>query len=134
MSEENVDTVRRLVEAFNEGGFASPAAVSLLDEAFLFEEPPEQPAPGVARDRDAAVRMFTDFDAAWDHHHSELEEVRALDDERVLMLSVERFRGRDGIEVNQPCGTIFTLRGGKVTRMQSFWERNSALKAAGLPG
>lgn len=55
-----------------------------------------------------------------------------LDDERVLVLSVEHFRGRDGLEVSQPCGTVFTVRHGKITRMQSFWERGNALVAAGL--
>ena len=55
-----------------------------------------------------------------------------IDDERVLVLSIEHFRGRDGIEVAQPCGAIFTLRDGKVTRMQPFWERENALEAVGL--
>jgi hypothetical protein len=31
-------------------------------------------------------------------------EFRAIDDERVLMLSTEHFRGRDGIEISQPQG------------------------------
>jgi ketosteroid isomerase-like protein len=55
-----------------------------------------------------------------------------IDDARILLLSIEHFRGRDGIEIDQPCGTIYTLRDGKVVRMQSFWERENALKAAGL--
>jgi ketosteroid isomerase-like protein len=48
------------------------------------------------------------------------------------VLSIERFRGRDGIEIDQPCGTIFTFRDGKIARMQSFWDRENALEAAGL--
>ena len=46
--------------------------------------------------------------------------------------TVERFRGRDGIEVAQPAGTIFTLRQGKVVRWEAFWNREMALEAAGL--
>ena len=76
--------------------------------------------------------MFEQFDAAWEEHQSELEEVRALDRERVLVLSIEHFRGRDGIEVDQSGGAIFTLRDGKIVHLQSFWERASALEAAGL--
>ena len=32
----------------------------------------------------------------------------------------------------QPCGSVYTLRDGKIVRLQSFWERRNALKAAGL--
>ena len=132
MSEENVATIRRAVDAFNEGGLGSDGALRFFDADTTFEEPPEQPAPRVAHGREAAREMFTKFDETWDEHTSELEEIQAVDDERVLLLSIEHFRGRDGIEITQPCGTIFTLRDGKITRMQSFWERANALEAAGL--
>lgn len=132
MSQENVEITRRAIQAFNEGGFGSEDALSFFDAELVFEEPPEQPAPRVARGREAAARLFGQFDEAWEAHRSEPEEIRTLDKERVLVLSVEHFRGRDGIEINQPCGTIFTLRRRKIVRMQSFWERKTALDAAGL--
>jgi ketosteroid isomerase-like protein len=131
MSQENVEIVRRLVEAFNSGGLGSDATLSFFDAAAVFEEPPEQPGPGVAHGREAVSRMFTQFDEAWETHQSHPDEIRVIDDERVLLLSVEHFRGRDGIEIDQPSGTIFTLRDGKIVRMQAFWERASALEAAG---
>ena len=76
--------------------------------------------------------MFALFDEAWETHISEPQEFIVVDDERILVLTVEHFRGRDGIEVSQPCGNLFTLRGGKIVRLQSFWERGNALAAAGL--
>ena len=48
------------------------------------------------------------------------------------LLSVEHVRGRDGIEMAQPGASIFTLEDGEITRWQGFWNRESALKAAGL--
>ncbi len=132
MSQENVEIVRRLVAAYNDGGFASKATLDFFDLDAVFEEPPEQPGPTVAKGRDAVARTFGRFDEAWDVHRSDPEEIRAIDAERVLLLSVEHFRGRDGIEIAQPSGTVFTLRSGKVVRMQAFWERRSALEAAGL--
>ena len=69
---------------------------------------------------------------AWAEHRSDPEEIRVIDAERVLLLSIDHFRGRDGIEIVQPSGTVFTLRAGKVIRMQAFWERRNALEAAGL--
>jgi ketosteroid isomerase-like protein len=134
MSRENVEVVRRLVAAYNEGGFGSQLMLDFFDVEAVFEEPPEQPGPTVARGRDAVARTFGRFDEAWEAHRSDPEEIRAIDAERVLLLSVDHFRGRDGIEIAQSSGTLFTLREGKVTRMQAFWERKTALEAAGLAG
>ena len=97
------------------------------------EEPPEQPSPNVAKGRDASCpRVFAQFEEAWEEHRSETEEIRVVDVERVLVLSIEHFRGRDGIEVSQPAGNVFTLRGGKIVRLQAFWDRANALEAVGL--
>ena len=93
MSQENVETVLRAMAVLNEDGIGSEAGLAFLHEGFVFEEPPEQPAPRVARGRDAAVEMLKQFNEAWEAHRSELQEARALDPERVLVLSVEHFRG-----------------------------------------
>ena len=132
MSEENVEIVARLVQRFNEQGIAATGADFFADE-IEFHEPPEQPGARIARGREATVEYFAAFDAAWEEHRSDPEEIRAVDAERVLLLSVERFRGRDGIQVAQPAGTIFTVRHGKVVHWQAFWNRETALEAAGLP-
>ncbi len=127
-----MEIIRRLVEAFNEGGMGAEATLSFFDPGAVFEEPPEQPGPTVAEGRDAVSRAFVQFDETWEEHRSDPAEIRAIDDERVLLLSVDHLRGRDGIEITQPSGTLFTLRDGKVVRMQGFWERANALEAAGL--
>jgi ketosteroid isomerase-like protein len=132
MSQENVEIIRRLVNSFKEVGSGAQATLGFFDDAAVFEEPPEQPGPTVAEGRDAVAQAFGQFDEAWEEHRTDPEEIRVLDAERVLMLSIEYFRGRDGIEITQPAGTVFTLRDGKVVRMQAFWERRNALEAAGL--
>lgn len=130
MSPEDLEAVRNMGEALNQGGMAS--ALRFFDEAAVFEEPPEQPGATVAHGISEIERLYKQFDESWEEHRSEPEEIRVLDADRVLVLSVEHFRGRDGLEVSQPCGTVFTVRHGKITRMQSFWERGNALVAAGL--
>jgi ketosteroid isomerase-like protein len=132
MSEENVEIVRQLVEAFNEGGMGAEATLSFFAADAVFEEPPEQPGPRVAHGRESVGLMFTQFDEAREKHQSHPDEIRAIDDERVLLLSLEHLRGRDGIELDQSAWTIFTLRGGKIVRMQPFCDRVNALEAAGL--
>ena len=132
MSQENVEVVRRAVEAFNENGFDSIGSSDLVTEDFEFHEPPEQPAPRVARGREEVRRLAGEFDAAWEEHRSEPQEIRVVDDDRVLLVTVEHFKGRDGIEVATPFAAVFTLRDGKLCRWQAYWDRQKALEAAGL--
>jgi ketosteroid isomerase-like protein len=132
MSQENVEIVRRAVEAFNELGFDGISTSALVTDDFEFHEPPEQPAPRVARGRREVQELAGEFDAMWEEHRSEPQEIRAVDVDRVLLVSVERFKGRDGIELAAPFASIFTLRDGKVSRWQAFWDQQKALKAAGL--
>ena len=132
MSEENIEILRRAVEAFNERGIAGAVTDELFADDVEFHEPPEQPAPRSARGREEVRQLFGEFDAAWAEHKSEPEEFRALDDERVLVFSVERFKGRDGMAIDAPGGAIFTVRNGKIVEWQAFWDRQSALEAAGL--
>src|SRR5438874_627450 len=55
-------------------------------------------------------------------------------DRQVLVFSREGGRGKgSGAEVEtHPTAHLWTLRDGPATRMQSYWEREDALKAAGL--
>jgi uncharacterized protein len=130
MSQENVEIVRRAIEAFNEGGIT--AAREMYADDLEFHEPPEQPAPRVTRGLDEAAEIFGQFEQAWAEHHSEPEEIREVGADKVLLFSIEHFRGRDGVEVSAPFGALFTLRDGKIVRWQAFWERHRALEAAGL--
>ena len=132
MSEKNIEILRRAVEAFNERGIGGAVTDELFSDDVEFHEPPEQPAPRTAHGREEVRQLFGEFDAAWAEHKSEPEEFRALDDERVLVLSVERFKGRDGMAVDAPGAAIFTVRDGKIAEWHAFWDRQSALEAAGL--
>ena len=55
-----------------------------------------------------------------------------MDDDRVLLLTVEHLKGRDGIELEAPFAAVFTLRDGKISRWQAFWDKKKALEATGL--
>jgi ketosteroid isomerase-like protein len=132
MSEANVEIVRRAVDEFNELGFDGLGESDLVADDVEFHEPPEQPAPRVAQGRQEVRKMAKEFDSAWAEHKSEPEEIRAVGPDKVLLTSVEHFIGRDGIELETPLASIFTLRDGKIMRWQAFWDRHKALEAAGL--
>ena len=122
-----------MVERYNDAGIAA-AAEEYFAENVEFNEPPEQPGARSVVGRDQTVRFFGEFDETWESHRSEPEEIRVLDDDRVLYLSIEHLRGRDGLEVSQTAASIFTVRDGRISAWQGFWSREDALKAAGQSG
>ena len=130
MSRDNVEIVRQVSQAYNSADLGK--AVSFFHADAIFEEPPNQPGAQVVRGRDAVLETFQRFDEAWKEHRSELRDIRALDDGRVLMFSLERLVGRDGIEFTQDAWNLYTLRDGEIVRWQAFWDEGTALQAAGL--
>jgi ketosteroid isomerase-like protein len=130
MSDQNVELVRKSAEAFNRGGIEALRAFA--DPQIEFHEPPEQPAPRVARGWDETLEMWREFDSAWESHQTEIEELRPLGDDRILLLSIEHFVGRDGMTVDAPFAGIVTIKDGKILRWQAFWDRSRAFAAAGL--
>jgi ketosteroid isomerase-like protein len=78
------------------------------------------------------MRLFQAFDEAWETHRSDIQEARAVGTDKVLVFSIERFVGRDGIEVEAPGAAVFTVRDGLIVRWEAFWEEERAREAAGL--
>ena len=71
--------------------------------------------------------------AAWEEIRFEVEEYRALDDERVLVLEHRRARGKgSGVETGTKAAAVAHFRDGKVSRLVMYWERDHALADLGL--
>jgi ketosteroid isomerase-like protein len=75
---------------------------------------------------------------AWENLRAVPEEIRELEDGRVLVLLRNEGRGRgSGIEVggiSAKSANVFTVSGGKVTRLALYWERDQAISDLGLEG
>ena len=132
MSQENVELVGQAVEAFNEVGMAEAARRFFAPDG-VFEEPPEQPTPSVAEGRDAAVRLFEQFDEMWEEHRSEVEEIRAVDDDRVLLLSIEHFRGRDGLRSPSRVGASTRSGRARSSGCRPFGNARTLSRLRGCP-
>jgi ketosteroid isomerase-like protein len=102
----------------------------------LFHEDVEwwMPHPGGQGHGLAEVGAFwRDYEATWENREIELEDVRQLEDGRVLVLFTERARGRaSGIDTEASPGAIWTLRDGKIAGFKAWIDRSDAIRAAGL--
>jgi ketosteroid isomerase-like protein len=74
--------------------------------------------------------------SAWDDLTADPEEFRELDDERVLVLLKNQGRGKgSGIDIggiSVRAANLFTIRGGKVTSLILYWDRDRAIADLGL--
>lgn len=129
MSRENVELVRRSWEAFVCGDFE--AALEPLAPGVEFDLT-SQPGGEVLQGHDGVWEGMRRWVSAWDSYEMELEEFVDAGD-RVLILFRERGRGRQsGVETEASLGAVWTVRDGRVSRMQPFRSRSEAYEAAGV--
>jgi uncharacterized protein len=130
MSEENVQIVRELAEAWNRGDVEAFLATFASDCEVIF--PPDVPEPGPFHGQ-AELRGWIDgFLAAWDHHHADVVDPTSAGDEVVVALHMTGRGKGSGIAMDETDWHVFTIQDGKVARWRNFNDRDEALEAAGL--
>jgi ketosteroid isomerase-like protein len=132
MSRENVDRVRRGFEAFSSGGVE--ALLELVDPDFETTTPPELTVePATYRGHDGLRRYFDSFYEIMEEIRFEPEEfIDARDRVVVPVCLIARGRGT-GIEAEQRLVFVWTVRDGKMLRLDSYATKAEALAAVGLP-
>jgi ketosteroid isomerase-like protein len=130
MSEENVEIVRALNDAFNHGDAA--VAFRLLDPAVRAESHGALGGDREYRGHDGVLQLMGTFWQSFENPRSEIEECIASGDDVVLAVRIFG-RGRaSGADVDTLTGQVLTLRDGKVVRWRVFDNKAAALEAAGL--
>jgi ketosteroid isomerase-like protein len=131
MSQENVERVRRMLEAFNSGDHG--AALSLLAEEVEWHAPANLTIGGeIYRGRAEVVEGLTGWLDAWEEYRFDPTELLGHED-KVMVAGTHSGRGRgSGVQVDQPTYHVYTLRDGKITCMRNFSDRGQALAAVGL--
>jgi ketosteroid isomerase-like protein len=122
MSQKNVEVVRRFV-------------VLELEEALTYADthivwnPVEEPA---REGHDAVRENLARWEGGWEEYEATPEEFLERGD-RVLVTVRIRGRGKgSGIEIDARFYELYTLRNGKIMRMDEYTERAEALEAVGL--
>jgi ketosteroid isomerase-like protein len=136
MSSENVELVRRVFDAWNNGSME--AFVSFVAEGIEWLEVGGRPdsAPAEVPGRDRLGAGLESLFESWEHYRLEPEEVRELDDHRVLALLREVARGRaSGAEAASRWGYVITVHDGKLARVKASGIRPqpSKLRASEAP-
>ena len=129
MSQENVELIQRMYEAFHRG--EADGALAYFDPKVEVDAS-VRVDEGIGHGRDAVATMVARWVGAWDDWREEIEQMRDLGS-HVVVVSTQRGRAKgSGIEVNTRYAVLYEIRGGKITRMVLHSGPAEALEAAGL--
>jgi ketosteroid isomerase-like protein len=139
MSEENVEIVRKALNAFNayvRGELSSEEVAELGDPQFEFRWHDERTMPDLPqelRGAEAFIEFWELLASAWDDLTLEALEIIDAPHDRVLTLTRQSGRGREsGVPVDVHSFHLWTIREGKISALELFRHRADGLEAAGL--
>jgi ketosteroid isomerase-like protein len=131
MSQQNVEIVKRGIDAFNHRNVDVLATLVTPDFAWFPALPGIVEGDGY-RGRDGIEMYFEEISNIWEELRVLGGEFRDLGD-RVVVLGRTEGRGRgSGVQVDAPLGAIYDLRGGQMWCVRAYLDHDEALRAAGL--
>jgi ketosteroid isomerase-like protein len=129
MSQENVEIVQRMYEAFYRGD--AKGALAYFDPEVEVDAS-RRADGGTGHGREELTAMIARWLGAWDEWSEEIEEMRDLGSQ-VFVTARQRGRGKgSGVDVENRYALIYELHGALITRMTSYAEYAEALEVAGL--
>jgi ketosteroid isomerase-like protein len=132
MASANVDLVRSIFAAYERGDYhsnewADPAIEYVITDG---------PSPGRWLGLAGMSEAWSLWLNAWEGLRSDVEEIRELDAEQVLVLMRLSGRGKtSGVElgqVNAGIAAVYEIRDGKVAKIVVYWDRDRAFADLGL--
>jgi uncharacterized protein len=127
MSAENVEVVRRALDAFSSGDADAFAALTTPDVEWTTGLGAIEGE--VFHGWEGVETYFARLRSAWDSFEFLATEYRDLGD-IVLVLGRLEGRGRGGgVPVDSPVGAVWDLREGRIWRLRAYLDHDKALKA-----
>jgi ketosteroid isomerase-like protein len=133
MSEENVEIVRRAF-AYEIYGVGDQHEAEAIFDPQVVMNPVHAVDEGPSYGPNAMREDWERWSSAFEELTVTVEEIIDAGDQ-VVLVAHHQGRGRkSGVEVDARYFEVYTLREGKVSRVDEFAQREEALEAAGLSG
>ena len=130
MSQENVELVRRAVDAFNRRDRDALLELNHPDVEIDWSAS-RGPEPRIYRGHEEVADFFTNYMGTFEHVH--LVPHRFIESgDLVVVPNTAQLRGRDGIEAVARSALLYELRDGRIACVRLFQETAEALEAVGL--
>ena len=129
MSQENVEIVRRLYEAWQHGDFAAEMQSYDSNVELAIDYGPDQI---LVRGIDEMRKVWREQLSLWQNWSTGPIEKVIEDANHVVVAHKLRGRGKSGVAVEMDAGAAFTFREGRIVRILAADELRKALEAVGL--
>ena len=127
MSRENVDVMRRIVEATGRQDYR--AVLADLDPEVEIDDTDIPESTGT----DSFLEWLARWDQVWESWHIEDLEVRAAADDQAIALFKMVAKGKgSGVELTRLDAVVASFRGGQAVKLGYYNDQAKALQAVGL--
>jgi ketosteroid isomerase-like protein len=130
MSQENVEVVRRTLDAFNRDGVE--ATLQYLDPEVEWLAPPEWLEQPVYHGHDGIRKVASTWTETFREYRLDADEFIDVGDQVVALVYQRGLIEGSEDPVEQRIGYVWTVRGGKGVRVQVHFSWEAALRDAGL--
>ncbi len=131
MSQENVEIVRRTLEAYI--GDREAFFDFMAEDIEIRPDVSRWPGAKPFRGREEYRRFNADIDQDWEGGaRAEIKEVLPAGDRVVARLDWGGTGRTSGIDLRSSLSVIFTVRDGQISKIEFFFDHAEALEAAGL--
>lgn len=132
MADENVEVVKRALDAWSRRDLATALELA-VEDVEIVPAFAAQVEGQTFRGPGAIASFFRSVDSFFESFSTSADELRAVDENRVLAIGRVKARGSgSGAEIDQQWGSLWELDGGRITRIQTFFDHQQARAAAGL--
>jgi ketosteroid isomerase-like protein len=129
MSEENVEIVRRGIDAWNRRDLPTWLALFRADAEIDWTRS-RGPLKGSYRGQVECESFWHEFFSTFEDVQLEVTDLTEAGSD-VVVANTARARGREGIEVIATSAFVFTVEDAQITRVRMYQDRTEALEAAG---
>jgi ketosteroid isomerase-like protein len=127
MPHDDAELLRAAYEALNRGDI--PGTVRVLDDDAEWHEHSELPEADNYRGRNAIQSFLESFLESWDEFRQEVEDLIAGEGKVLVLLHMAGQGKGSGIRVEARYAHLWTMRGGRGVRIDTYTDREEALEA-----
>jgi ketosteroid isomerase-like protein len=129
MSQENVEIVRRMYDAYY-GGDADGALAFFSPD--VVSDHSRRLGGGISHGREGLRAQITEWVGTFEDYREEIEEIRDLGS-LVCVVAIQRGQGKgSGVDVERRYALLYEIQGDEITRFTVYSTLPEALEAAGL--
>ena len=132
MSESNVEVVRKAWEGWLREGWSGLVEYQdpeIIWDTSHFPDWPESSYHGIQ----GVERFLSEWLEVWGDYEAGVETILSAPDGRVFVICWQRGKGSaSGLGLEMRSGQIYTVRNGKITRVDNYQDPDEAFEAAGI--